>query len=62
MHALQLLYTVTIYWAGNLYIGLLLDWDYVKCKVKISMPKYIKNALHMFQHPPPAQLQDAPHR
>jgi hypothetical protein len=25
------------------------------------MPKYVPDALHKFQHPPPAQPQDSPH-
>jgi hypothetical protein len=41
-------------WNGGAYFGLTLDWDYKKGIVDLSMPGYIKAALHKYQHPVPA--------
>ena len=46
---------------GNLYCGISLKWDYNKRTVKLSMPNYVKHALHKFQHSPPTRKQQAPH-
>jgi hypothetical protein len=40
---------------------LTLDWDYNKLTVDLSMPGYIKAALHKYQHPSPARPEHAPH-
>ena len=61
IQALQKLYTISIDWTGSLYCGLTINWDYDKRICDISMPKYIKEALHKFQHPAPSRPQDAPH-
>jgi hypothetical protein len=39
----------------------MLDWDYKKCIVDLSIPGYIKAALHKYQHPTPAHREHAPH-
>jgi hypothetical protein len=39
----------------------MLDWDYKNRKVDLSMPGYIKAALHKYQHPAPARPEHAPH-
>jgi hypothetical protein len=39
--ALQEDYQITIDWTGAKYIGITLDWDYVRRKVHLTMPKYI---------------------
>ena len=44
--ALQEHYTLDIDWAGKLYCGITLDWDYENGTVDISMPGYIKKLLH----------------
>jgi hypothetical protein len=44
-------YTVPKYWTGGLYCGINLNWDYANNHVDLSMPGYIKDALHKFQHP-----------
>jgi hypothetical protein len=36
-------YKLTKDWAGDLYCGILLRWDYAKWRLDISMPGYIKN-------------------
>jgi hypothetical protein len=46
---------------GGLYCGITLHWDYVDKYVDLSMPGYIKDALHKCQHPLPKLPQYAPH-
>ncbi len=53
-------YKCTIDWAGSLYCGITLDWDYEKGTVELSMPGYVPQALQRFQHPPPTKPQKAP--
>jgi hypothetical protein len=38
-----------------------LDWDYKNRTVDLSMPGYIKAALHKYQHPAPTCPKRAPH-
>jgi hypothetical protein len=38
-----------------------LEWDYKNRTVDLSMPGYIKAALHKYQHPVPARPDHAPH-
>jgi hypothetical protein len=45
---------------GSDYGGLKLDWDYNNKTVYLSMPGYIKDALHKLQHPKPARPEHAP--
>jgi hypothetical protein len=58
-HANHLLNTLTKYyevtedWEGNLYCGISLGWDYKNKALDLSMPGYIDNSLHKFQHKPP---------
>ena len=35
---------------ATVYIGIKLDWDYVKITVTLSMPNYVRKSLHIFQH------------
>jgi hypothetical protein len=44
------------------YCGLLLDWNYEKGYVDISVPEYVKTALHKFQHKPLTRPAHAPHQ
>jgi hypothetical protein len=46
---------------GGLYCGITLHWNYDDKYVDLSMPGYIKEALHKFQHPLPKRPQYAPH-
>ena len=48
-------------WAGSLFYGLHIQWDYSDRTCNISMPDYLKEALHKFQHPKPYDPQNAPH-
>jgi hypothetical protein len=59
--ALETDYTVSKDWTGGLYCGITLYWDYANKHVGLSMPGYIKDALHKFQHPFPKRPQYAPH-
>jgi hypothetical protein len=43
------------------YIGLSLDWDYVKRTITLSTPGYIERALTQFEHPPPSKPEYSPH-
>ena len=61
IQALKKLYTISINWTGSLYCGLTINWDYCKHICDISVPTYIREALHKFQHPAPSLPQDAPH-
>jgi hypothetical protein len=38
-----------------------LEWDYKNRAVDLSMPGYIKTALHKYQHPAPTRQEHAPH-
>ena len=49
-------------WNGTRYLGLILDWDYEKREVHLSMPEYIMEALQRFQHKPPTRPQHQPHK
>jgi hypothetical protein len=48
-------YSISSDWNGTAYCGLTLDWDYKDRTVDLSMPGYIKAALHKYQHPAPAR-------
>jgi endonuclease I len=61
LNALKENYEVTEDWAGKLYCGISLDWDYKNKTVDLSMPGYIVNALHKFQHKKPERPQHAPY-
>jgi hypothetical protein len=54
-------YNISSDWNGSAYCGLTLDWDYKNHTVDLSMPGYIKAALHRYQNPAPACPEHAPH-
>ncbi len=43
--ALKKDYVITIDWNTTKYIGLTIEWDYMKGKVHVHMPGYLLNAL-----------------
>ncbi len=43
--ALKKDYTITIDWDATKYIGLTIEWDYVKGKVHVHMPRYVPKTL-----------------
>ena len=59
--ALRENYKVTTDWAGKLFVGITLDWDYKNRTVTMSMPGYIKKALQRFQHKQPTKPEKSPH-
>ena len=52
---------VDIDWDGKRFCSVDLDWDYDKRTCSLSMPSYVTNALHKFQHPKPNKAQDSPY-
>jgi hypothetical protein len=62
INALRDLYIISIDYTGSLYCGLTIRWDYANGVVYISMPEYIRQALHKFKHPLNHRRQDAPHQ
>jgi hypothetical protein len=48
-------------WKGSAYCDLTLEWDYKNHTMDLSMPGYIKAALHKYQHAAPARPEHAPH-
>ena len=61
LHALQADYeAVSTDWAGTLYCGITLAWDYTNRTVTLSMPGYVDAALHEYQHPPPSRPEHSP--
>jgi hypothetical protein len=44
---------ISIDWEGKLFARITFDWDYENQTCNLSMPKYVPDALHKFQHPPP---------
>jgi hypothetical protein len=54
-------YNISSDWNGTAYCGLTLEWEYNNHTVDLSMPGYIKAALHKYQHPAPARPEHAPH-
>jgi hypothetical protein len=61
MECIKKNYNISSDWNGSAYCGLTLDWDYKNRTVDLSMPGYIKAALHKYQHPAPARPEHAPH-
>ena len=60
IRALRELYEISIDWKGEIYIGLTLKWNYTERSVTISMPNFIAQVLHRFQHLPPSRRQNSP--
>jgi hypothetical protein len=54
-------YNISSDWNGSAYCGLALEWDYKNRTVDLSIPGYIKAALHKYQHDSPARPEHAPH-
>jgi hypothetical protein len=54
-------YSLTKDWAGDLYCGIKLEWDYVNCTVDTLMPSYVKKKLQEYGHIKPQKLQSCPY-
>jgi retron-type reverse transcriptase len=48
-------YNISSYWNGTSHCGLTLDWNYKDRTVDLSMPGYIKAALHKYQQTAPSR-------
>jgi hypothetical protein len=55
-------YEITTDWGGTVYSGITFNWDYNKRTCEISMPGYITNVSHKFQHDTPKTPQHTPSR
>ena len=53
-------YQVSTDWEGKRYHGIIINWNYQKQAVKLSMPGYIKASLQKFEHSPPTTKYHAP--
>ena len=53
-------YEITVDWEATKYCGITLKWDYVNRTVDLSMPNYVADALHHFQHTPSKQPVHSP--
>jgi hypothetical protein len=58
--SIKLTYTLTKDWAGDMYCGIKLSWDYKNQTVNISMPGYIKKKLQEYEHILPKKPQHCP--
>jgi hypothetical protein len=54
-------YSISSGWNGTAYCGFTLKWDYKNRTVDLSIPGYIKAALHKYQNPAPARPEHTPH-
>jgi hypothetical protein len=61
-NALLKTYELTTDWAGTVYSGITLKWDYKNRTCDISMPGYVSNLLRKFQHEAPKHPQHTPSR
>jgi hypothetical protein len=61
MECIKKNYNISSDWKCSAYCGLALEWDYKNRTVDLSMPGYIKAALHKYQHAAPARQEQAPH-
>ena len=53
-------YELTVDWEATKYCGITLAWDYKNGTVDLSMPNYVTEALHHFQHTPNKKAIHAP--
>jgi hypothetical protein len=52
---------MTTVWACTKYCGLTINWDYQAHTCDISLPGYVKRAIHWFLHRLSKKLQYSPH-
>jgi hypothetical protein len=55
-------YNISSDWKGSAYCSLTLEWDYKNRTVDLSIPEYIKAALHKYQHAAPSRPERAPRK
>jgi hypothetical protein len=61
MECIKKNYNISSDWKGSAYCGLTLEWNFKNRTVDLSMPGYIKAALHKYQHASPTRPEHAPH-
>jgi hypothetical protein len=61
MECIKKNYNISSDWNGSAYCGLTLEWDYKNHTVDLSMPGFIKAALHKYQHAAPVRPEHSPH-
>ena len=61
MAILQEHYTISHDWSGSRYLGMDIDWDYMRREVHLYMLSYVQDALKRFHHDRPRTPQDQPH-
>ena len=62
IQALNSKHKITTDWEGRLYCGVQLEWNYEAKWVDLSMPNYVKEMRHKFQHDRPSRPEHAPCR
>ena len=62
IQALNSKHKITTDWEGRLYCGIQLEWNYEAKWVDLSMPNYVKEMRHKFQHDRPSRPEHAPYR
>ena len=60
LSSLQQTFNVSTDWEGKNFCGLTFNWNYKQRYVDVSMPTYVQDVLHKFQHPPPSKAQRSP--
>ena len=60
MDTLKENYNITNNWKGEKYISIMLNWDYKRRLINLSMPGYAKRGLKQFNHVTPSKRQDLP--
>jgi hypothetical protein len=61
-NALLKTYELATDWAGTVYSGITLKWDYKNRTCDISMPGYVSNVISKLKHEAPKHLQHTPSR
>ena len=54
-------YEVSVDWAGKLFCGITLDWNYDMGHVDLSVPGYVERKLTKYQHQKPTHPQHSPY-
>ena len=61
MNALRQKYSITVDRKAKKYIDISLKWYYIQRTVTVSIPEYVKQAIHKVQHTLPTTPEYAPH-
>ena len=48
LNAIKELYEITVDWTGSKYLGIVIDYNREKREMRLSMPKYVENAIERF--------------